>query len=304
MQLVAHLITSALAIHFAFGQPVTIDLDGKGKHKQEEEPSAAQIDNSVLKLNRHIFKGNVLQQDSYVKRWVVLYCLPWFAPCQAFQKAYNTVAKEEQQRRNTDIWFSNLRFAQVDCATDKVLCNDMDVDMVPLVTLYEEQHEAARFYWSDRTKNPNELLNSFLADALAKDEVRAGKFEPEFVWESDIAFECFRWFETMWLRRTWFVMDQDFRTLVGTLLVSLSIWVLMKVLVHRGPQEPRIQCSTEKYSAMIPHYYVFLSPGGELDAPAQITKQGNSIGSFALTEGLCRRTHTEEPIKVSGSILL
>lgn len=302
MQLVAHIIISAFGIHFAQCKPFAIDVSGKGKHTQQEEPSAAQIDKSVLKLNRHIFKGNVLQSNAYVKRWAILFCLPWYPPCQAFQELYNEVAKEEQDARNTDIWMSEIRFAQVDCAVDKVLCNEMDVDMMPLVALYEKQDETARFTWRNHNEHPHELLNSFLSMELAKDEVRDENIEAEFGKMNPIVLKCFSWFETMWLCTMRFLMDQDIRTLVGTIFISLAIWVLMKVLAHRAPQEPRRQCDAVKLSTLIPHY-MFLSSGSQGDAAAFIYNQASSIGSCE-SEELHGRTHTEQPSKDSGSILL
>lgn len=340
MQLVAHLITLAFSIRFVLCDYIAIDLDGKRKEEQEEESAAAPpIASSVLRLNSQIFKGNVLQHNFYVKRWVVLYCLPWFPPCQTFQKAYNQVSQEQQQARNTDLLFSNVRFAQVDCATDKVLCNDMNVGMMPLVAVYENQHEAARTVWGQNS-DPIELLNSFLAKRLAKAVVSAKKTQPQSAWVSVFVRKCFTWFETSLLGRMWFGIDRDVRTFIGTLFIAITVWSLL----HRFLQPPGIQraaSAEEKCMTSMPQY-VLLSPGSQRDDLASSRKQADDVGLFigssvstsrqaedvglfigssvstskqaedvglfigasVSTEKLHSRTHSEQPSHVSDSIIL
>lgn len=306
MQLVAHLINLAFGTHFALCGAKAIDLSGARKREQQEEDaSIVPVDSSVLTLNSHIFKGNVLKHNAYVKRWVVLYCLPWFPPCQRFQELYNVAAKEEQQARNTGIWVSEVRFAQVNCATDKVLCNDMNVGMMPLLAMYENQHEAARLVWGNDNKNPSELLHSFLDSKLAKGAQSRTRTPPS-AWLNNLVLKCSRWLETTWLGRMWFGLDQDARSLIGLVVISLSIWLLVKVFVLRVPHDLRKQCDdymTEKCPTVMPQY-VLLNAGSKWDDPACIRKEAVLTGASQSAEELRRRTSYGQPRQVSGSIIL
>jgi hypothetical protein len=90
----------------------------------------------VAPLNRITFAGNVLAEDSIADRWFVLYCVGWYSPCEDLRREFMAVANQHE-RMNADRLFSSaVRFGEVSCATDKVLCNEQLVETYPTVVHY------------------------------------------------------------------------------------------------------------------------------------------------------------------------
>lgn len=82
----------------------------------------------VALLNRVTFNSTIGQK--HVDHWVVLYCVDWFELCQGIWEEYKTLAGywERTLSANASSWQSTaVRFAEVDCTTDKALCNDNNV---------------------------------------------------------------------------------------------------------------------------------------------------------------------------------
>eukprot|EP00913_Durusdinium_trenchii_P001525 g1412.t1 len=104
--------------------------EGPQAYRQQESPVPRSTPYmNVAPLNRHIFAGNVL-------KWIVLFCPKWFQPCQKLEPLFEDLAKTWQTKLNVDSSFTHLRFAQVDCAADKVLCNEQHVTTYPFVAVY------------------------------------------------------------------------------------------------------------------------------------------------------------------------
>lgn len=93
---------------------------------------------NALRLNSRTFGGNVLRREEPIaEHWIVLFCYSWYPPCQAFQVPYMGFAEKYSEALNNDTLFSNfVRFAAVDCAIDKVLCNEQEVEGYPTVSHY------------------------------------------------------------------------------------------------------------------------------------------------------------------------
>eukprot|EP00927_Polykrikos_kofoidii_P068171 TRINITY_DN63542_c0_g1_i1.p1 TRINITY_DN63542_c0_g1~~TRINITY_DN63542_c0_g1_i1.p1 ORF type:complete len:271 (-),score=48.44 TRINITY_DN63542_c0_g1_i1:102-914(-) len=92
---------------------------------------------SGTKLNRYLFEGNVLQCASNIAdHWVVLFCPHWYGLCQTFLPLFRNTSDIWQEKLNNNVMRSQARFGEVDCATDKELCNEQRIDAYPTVVHY------------------------------------------------------------------------------------------------------------------------------------------------------------------------
>merc|ERR1719321_1384100 len=77
----------------------------------------------VSTLNRFTFPGNVLRgTGDAVEHWIVMFCSGWHEKCQSLLPSYELLGAQWEDKLNTGFMGSKVRFAKVDCATDKVLC--------------------------------------------------------------------------------------------------------------------------------------------------------------------------------------
>lgn len=87
---------------------------------------------SVTLLNRHTFNTSVAQD--HVDNWVVLFCVDWLEQCQGLWHDYRRTAMhwEEVMGPHASSWQKTaVRFAEVDCAREKALCNENNVQNYP-----------------------------------------------------------------------------------------------------------------------------------------------------------------------------
>jgi len=104
-------------------------------HKPEHDPEEhVRMDpsQSVAMLNRHTFNATVKQE--HVDNWVVLFCVDWLEHCQGLWHDYRRFAHHWEQvlAPQASSWQRTaVRFAEVDCATDKALCNENNVQNYP-----------------------------------------------------------------------------------------------------------------------------------------------------------------------------
>lgn len=103
------------------------------------------VGHEVLNLNRFTFRGNVLQQGE-VANWVVCFCPTWWEPCQQMQQPFEDLAVGWQGQLNKGLFDKKVRFAMVDCATDKVLCNEQGVDGYPAVMHYQHGSRIGKWF--------------------------------------------------------------------------------------------------------------------------------------------------------------
>eukprot|EP00928_Gymnodinium_smaydae_P099827 TRINITY_DN9639_c0_g3_i1.p1 TRINITY_DN9639_c0_g3~~TRINITY_DN9639_c0_g3_i1.p1 ORF type:complete len:260 (-),score=34.22 TRINITY_DN9639_c0_g3_i1:84-812(-) len=120
-----------------------------------------------LQLNANTFGGNVLRNDtSLVRDWIVLYSLPWHEPCAKITPYFFELGEIWQDALNYNAILSlNVRFASVDCSTDKQLCNLMGVDEFPMVRQYRNGQVAATWVGKGR-KQDYDKFTEFLQDRL------------------------------------------------------------------------------------------------------------------------------------------
>lgn len=119
-------------------------------------------------LNRVTFQGNV-KDNAQAENWVVFFCVTWYEVCQELRESYFDQAREFEGKLNADaLLHLPVRFAEVDCTVDKVLCNEQSVETYPEIVHYSRGNPVAR--WSARgrsTKREGERMAKFLADKLA-----------------------------------------------------------------------------------------------------------------------------------------
>lgn len=111
----------------------------------------------VLELNHFTFAGNVLADTSHAAKWIVVFCPTWWEPCKNLEVPFAAFARNWQRQLNLDLISLQVRFAKVDCATDKVLCNEQEVDSYPTVTHYAHGVKTAVWQGSGAEKDITRL---------------------------------------------------------------------------------------------------------------------------------------------------
>jgi len=116
---------------------------------------------AVASLNRVTFAGNVFgsREGEGNEGWMVLFCVDWYEPCKNFQDAFLSTAAEHGGMSDDEVLSRTTRFAQVDCAVDKVLCNSQDVGAYPTVVHYRLGGRAGE--WSQSGRTPEKEAKSF-----------------------------------------------------------------------------------------------------------------------------------------------
>jgi len=117
-------------------------------------------------LNRFTFHGNVVHptNDERVTHWIVNFCPSWWEPCQHLAGSFANMTEEWESRLNTDMVNLKIRFATVDCAVDKVLCNEQGVDSYPTVHRYTRGKRTAT--WVGGGHQDKELLAKWLTQKM------------------------------------------------------------------------------------------------------------------------------------------
>jgi thioredoxin-like negative regulator of GroEL len=143
----------------------------KDQEKQEgadKSPADAYQANNVydpvLKLNQNIFAGNVADQSDRVSNWMVLWCPYWWEPCQQISPHFEKFAQSIQGQLNKEVMTSKVRFARVDCATEKPLCNKYGVEEYPTVQHFKGGH--LEKIWTGRKQLDPDGLSKFLEEQL------------------------------------------------------------------------------------------------------------------------------------------
>mmetsp|Transcript_127826 Transcript_127826/g.221643 ORF Transcript_127826/g.221643 Transcript_127826/m.221643 type:complete len:319 (+) Transcript_127826:91-1047(+) len=92
------------------------------------------------RLNRYNFAGNVLRgTGDQAKHWIVIFCTDWHERCHALVPSYELLGAQWEEKLNENSLFgSSVRFAKVDCATEKELCTSQGVEDYPTVKHYEQ----------------------------------------------------------------------------------------------------------------------------------------------------------------------
>jgi len=122
---------------------------------------------SVTMLNRHTF-NNTVQQD-LIDNWVVLFCVDWLEHCNGLWHDYRRMAMHWEQAMGSKASSFNavaVRFAEVDCAVDKALCNENNVQNYPWAVHYKGGKMAAVWEISADATSLNGDLSKWIRKEL------------------------------------------------------------------------------------------------------------------------------------------
>merc|ERR1719478_287227 len=117
----------------------TINLDAPAAPPESVEARLALRQyRPASSLNRFTFSGNVLEGiGAHVDHWIVMFCPGWHDKCQGLLPSYELLGLQWENKRNKElVMSSSVRFAKVDCATEKALCVPLDIDDYPSVVHY------------------------------------------------------------------------------------------------------------------------------------------------------------------------
>lgn len=125
---------------------------------------------TAMPLNRVTFKGNVLDgAGGAVDHWIVYYCVSWMPLCEGLMDDYRQLSHQYDEKFNSERLLSlGVRFAYVDCATEKVLCNQNGVTDYPYMAHYHDGNVSSR--WSsgaDSLQGLQRSLREFVHQTLA-----------------------------------------------------------------------------------------------------------------------------------------
>lgn len=105
-----------------------------------------------------------------VEEWVVEFCVHWYSPCATFAPLFDDTGAALETQLNDDRFITKkVRFARVNCATDKVLCNEQMVEDYPSVNHYKGRQLADQ--WTSRgTKSDAVRLQKWLHKRLTEQD--------------------------------------------------------------------------------------------------------------------------------------
>jgi len=191
----------------------------------------------LVHLNAVNFDQSVLMQSNNgVQRWVVLFCLGWYDTCAAMDRPFMSLAQDWENRLNTDLLSTEVRFATVDCATDRVLCNEQGIHQFPKVMLFHDHRAAASWTSSGSLKQITSSLAAWAQKQLYPIVAsRSGASTDETV--DNLSF--LDWARSMIPGRNDFGLD----VFVLVLVMLGNAWV-----VSRNPQfcpKPKVITKTE-----------------------------------------------------------
>lgn len=129
-------------------KPPLIDMSAPAAPPDSAEARIAlRQHREVSALNRYTFVGNVLQGvGDLVEHWIVMFCPGWHDKCQALLPSYELLGVQWENKLNQAVMRSGVRFAKVDCATEKALCVSLDIDDYPSVVHYRSNQRVASWH--------------------------------------------------------------------------------------------------------------------------------------------------------------
>jgi len=143
------LLALCMCLTVSSGQEViSVHLTDRSQERPTSNPSTSAEEgivglmDPVMRLNRFTFEQTILEEHADpVPHWIVLFCPPWYEPCQALEPIYKNLTQKWQDQLNNAVLSSEVRFAAVDCATEKALCNTQNVDTYPFVAHYRNRKQ-------------------------------------------------------------------------------------------------------------------------------------------------------------------
>mmetsp|Transcript_147 Transcript_147/g.325 ORF Transcript_147/g.325 Transcript_147/m.325 type:complete len:266 (+) Transcript_147:111-908(+) len=147
--------------------PQIIDSRVRMSTPRDEASRVSHLRQHVVELNSVLFAGNALQSmGGGSEQWVVAFCPSWWEPCNQLD-AFLAEIGAASQDLNSD-FTAKVRFAKVDCAKEKVLCNQENVETYPTIAHYKDGRQTRRKSLS--TKKMQAHLKSFVGESLMEKE--------------------------------------------------------------------------------------------------------------------------------------
>jgi len=140
-------------------------------------------------LNRHSFTKNILwgtgAGDALVEQWMVWFCPASWPQCQQQATSFEEFAEDWEAKLNTDLGTQKVRFAMVDCATDKELCNREGVMYYPTVHHYHSGRRLGAFVGAatDLAQWLQERLGIDKEEQVMEVDAPASPHDNGFAWE-------------------------------------------------------------------------------------------------------------------------
>eukprot|EP00441_Pelagodinium_beii_P025131 CAMPEP_0197653312 /NCGR_PEP_ID=MMETSP1338-20131121/34978_1 /TAXON_ID=43686 ORGANISM="Pelagodinium beii, Strain RCC1491" /NCGR_SAMPLE_ID=MMETSP1338 /ASSEMBLY_ACC=CAM_ASM_000754 /LENGTH=266 /DNA_ID=CAMNT_0043228365 /DNA_START=92 /DNA_END=889 /DNA_ORIENTATION=- len=145
-------------------------IDSGSRQLQKNEVVGKALPKHVAELNSVLFAGNALQRlGGGSEEWIVAFCPSWWEPCGNLEQIFSEEAVSWQARLNSDDFSAKVRFAKVDCASDKVLCNEQGVESYPTIAHYLEGQQVRKISLSTNKKMKGNLA-SWLSSQLLREE--------------------------------------------------------------------------------------------------------------------------------------
>lgn len=148
-------------------------------HDQAEAALGKEHGNPIVLLSRFNFHNNVMtRRDDEVDNWIIRFCHDWYSPCERMLPAYKTMARKMEEQLNQDSMTTVVRFAEIDCSTDKPLCNEQGAESFPKLIHYHRGQQIGE--WEGVSgkerdvKEMNEWMEAQSKNILARRSV-AGK---------------------------------------------------------------------------------------------------------------------------------
>lgn len=123
---------------------------------------------SVMMLNRHTFNTTVAQP--HVDNWVVFFCVDWLELCQGLWHDYRRMAMHWEQALapHAKSWqTAAVRFAEVDCAKEKALCNENNVQNYPSVIHFKDGKFAREWELSKGATSLSTDISKWISKVLS-----------------------------------------------------------------------------------------------------------------------------------------
>jgi len=119
-----------------------VPVDADVNLVQSSESTVTKVSpQAVVDLNRFNFHDNVLRDGhDQPLHWIVRFCHDWYEPCDQLTPVFKEAAFGVERLLNANDQFqTTVRFADVDCSTNKPLCNEVADYHFPQIIHFHRQ---------------------------------------------------------------------------------------------------------------------------------------------------------------------
>eukprot|EP00933_Yihiella_yeosuensis_P036087 TRINITY_DN2978_c0_g2_i1.p1 TRINITY_DN2978_c0_g2~~TRINITY_DN2978_c0_g2_i1.p1 ORF type:complete len:296 (-),score=76.19 TRINITY_DN2978_c0_g2_i1:290-1177(-) len=100
-----------------------------------------------ISLREESFASVVTASQGQAEEWIVFFGVPWSEGSAELLRHFRHFGRKFESRLNAHRSFSEaVRFAEVDCAADKILCNQQGIESYPTVIHYMNGERAEAWY--------------------------------------------------------------------------------------------------------------------------------------------------------------